>query len=147
MKVILLKDVKNVGKKFDVKDVASGHALNLLIPRGEATPATPGALKHLHAQKAQTEGERRVQEELLAKNIKDLDGKTLKVAVKANDKGHLFAGMHKEAVIAEVKKQTQLDIDPSFIDMEHPLKEVGSHVIAVKGGNKTAKFTLVVEAL
>ena len=147
MKVILLKDVKNVGRKYDVKDVASGHALNLLIPRGEATAATPGAMKHLQAQKARLEGEKKVQADLIAKNVKDLDGMTLTVKAKVNEKGHLFAGMHKEAVIAEIKKQTELDLAPEFLDLEHPIKETGPHGLNVKGAGKSAKFTLVVEAL
>lgn len=147
MKVILLKDVKNLGRKYDVKDVASGHALNLLIPRGEVAAATPSALKRLEAEKARTEGEKKVQADLIAKNVKDLDGVKLTVKAKVNEKGHLFAGMHKESVIAEVKKQTGLDLDPSFISMEHPIKETGEHILEVKGGGKSAKFKLVVEAL
>lgn len=146
MKVILLKDISKVGSRFDIKDVASGYALNLLIPKGDAIAATPDARKRIEAQKVKLEVERKVMEDLIAKNIGDLDGITLTIAGKANEKGHLFAGLHKEALAAEIEKQTKLQVAPSFIQLEHPIKEVGTHDIEVKAGGKSAKFKLVVEA-
>jgi large subunit ribosomal protein L9 len=146
MKVILLKDVAKLGKRFDVKEVSSGHAMNLLIPQGQAVAATPEAMKQVEVQKKKAEGEKKVMEDLIAMNLKDLDGITLNVAEKANDKGHLFAGMHREEIAAEIEKQTKLQIDPSFVQLEHPIKEVGTHTIEVKAGGKSAKFKLVIEA-
>jgi large subunit ribosomal protein L9 len=146
MKVILLKDVSKLGRKYDVKTVSDGHALNLLIPRGVAIAATTEALKRLEIEKAKIEGNKKVHEDLLVKNLKDLDGKTLTISGKANEKGHLFAGLHRDEIAAEVTKQTQLQIDPSFLDIEHPIKELGEHSIDVKVGGKSAKFKLVVEA-
>jgi len=144
MKVILLKDVAKLGKRFDVKDVSSGHALNLLIPQGLVITATPDAMKRIEIQKKQVEGERAIHEELLVKNIQGLDGVTLNIAGKANEKGHLFAGIHREEVAKEIEKQTELQVDPSFIQLEHPLKEVGEHDVEVIGGGKKAKFKVVV---
>jgi len=146
MKVILLKDVAKLGRKYDTKDVSSGHALNLLIPQGLAISATTEAVKRIEVLKAQTEGERKVHEDLLVMNVKGLDGITLNVSGKANEKGHLFAGLHREAIAEEIFKQTKLQVDPSFIQLEHPLKEIGEHVIEVKGGGKSAKFKVVIEA-
>ena len=125
MKVILIKDVAKVGKKHETKEVSSGHALNYLIPRGEAVAATPDALKRTEVARAKMESERKVLEDLLAKNINDLDGITLSVSGKANDKGHLFAGLHREAIVAELLKQTGLQVSPEMIQIEHPVKEVG----------------------
>jgi large subunit ribosomal protein L9 len=146
MKVILLRDISGVGRRYDVKEVKSGYALNALIPRGEAVAATPAALKRIEAEKATAEAERKVREDLVAKNLTDLDGITVTVAGKANDRGHLFAGMHREAVVGEVYKQTKLQLDPSFIMLDHPIKEVGTHTIEVRAGGKSAKFKLEVEA-
>ncbi len=145
MKVILLKDVPKLGRRFDIKDVSSGHALNLLIPKGLVTNATPEAIKRMELNRKQVEGERAIHEELLVKNIKGLDGITLKISGKANEKGHLFAGLHREEIVKEIEKQTQLQLDPAFIQLEHPLKEVGEHEIVVEGGGKKAKFKVVVE--
>lgn len=146
MKVILLKDVTKVGKRFDVKEVNSGHALNFLIPRGMAVAGTTEALKKIEIQKAKEAGERKVQEELLAKNIKELEQVTIKVIGKANAKGHLFAGLHKEDIARELANQARIQVDPAFITLEHPIKEVGEHKIEVKTEKKSAKFTLVVKA-
>ena len=146
MKVILIKDVSGLGRKFDVKEVKSGHGLNLLIPRGEAIAATPASLKRIELEKAKIEGERKVREDLLAKNIKDLDGVTITVTGKANAKGHLFAGLHRENLTAELFSQTKLQVDPAFIQVEHPIKEVGEHSVTVTAGGKSAKFKLVIQA-
>ncbi len=146
MKVILLKDVSKLGKKYEVKEVSSGHAQNLLIPRGDAVAATPQALKRAELERSANEGERKIQEELLAKNIEELDGLTLTIKGKANDKGHLFAGLHREAISAELKEQSRLDVMPEAIELDQPIKEVGEHTISVKAGGKSAKFKVVVEA-
>ena len=144
MKVILTKDVPKLGRKFEVKNVSSGYAQNLLIPKGLAIVATEQALKKAELDRKAMEGERKVMQDLIVKNIKDLDGITVSCTAKANDKGHLFAGLHKEAVAEEIFKQTQLQIDPNFIQLEHPLKEVGEHEITVKEGDVSATFKLII---
>lgn len=146
MKVILTQDVPKLGKRFDIKEVSSGHALNLLIPQGKAVTATPDAIKKVEVEKKKLDGERKVQEDLLAKNIKDLEAVTLSVSGKANAKGHLFAGLHATDLASELEKQTGLLVDPSFIQLEQPVKEVGEHMIEVRAGEKTAKFKLVIQA-
>lgn len=145
MKVILLKDVAKLGKRFDIKEVSSGHGLNLLIPKGLAVSATPDAIRKLEGQKKKADTDLKVREDLLVKNLKDLADTVLNVSGKANDKGHLFAGMHREEIATELEKQTGLQIDPSFVQLEHPIKEVGEHMIEVKGGGKSVKFKLVIE--
>jgi large subunit ribosomal protein L9 len=144
MKVILQKDVAKLGRKFDIKDVSSGYAQNLLIPKGLAIIATPDAIKRMEMERAKAEGEKRVEKDLLAKNIKDLDGISINIIGKANDKGHLFAGIHKEAIVEELLKQTQLQIDPESISMTQPIKEIGEHTVEVKAGDKKASFKVVV---
>ncbi len=146
MKIILLKDVAKVGKKFDVKDISEGYAHNLLIPRGLAIAATPDALKRIDLERARDEGERKVRHELLVKNLTELDGVTITMLEKANEKGHLFAGIHKAEIIPEIQKQTRIQIDAEHMILDKPIKEVGMHVIEVKVENKTAKFNLDVKA-
>lgn len=146
MKVILLKDVSKLGHRFDIKEVSSGHALNLLIPQGLAVTATPDAVKRIEIEKKKAEGERKVHEELLAQNLKGLEAAVVTISGKANDKGHLFAGLHREVIASELQKQTGLQVDPSFIQIEHPIKEVGEHTIEVQAAGKSAKFKLVIEA-
>lgn len=146
MKIILLKDVAKVGKKYDVKDISEGYAQNLLIPKGLAVAATPDVLKRVELEKARDEGERKIRNELLLKNLSDLDGKTVTIIEKANDKGHLFAGIHKPEIIPAIEKQTQLQIDAEHMILEKPIKELGMHSIEVRVGNKSIKFNLDVRS-
>jgi large subunit ribosomal protein L9 len=145
MKVILLKDVSKLGKRHDVKTVSDGHALNLLIPQGLAISATPDAMKRLEVTKAQMEGDKKVQEALLADNLKQLGDVVLTIAGKANAQGHLFAGLHREAIAAELASQARIMVDPSFIALEHPLKEIGEHMVEVRAAGKSVKFKVIVQ--
>lgn len=153
MKIILLKDIKNVGKKFDIKEVNDGHALNMLIPRGLAIPATASAIKRVEADKAKLAGEMKVQHELLVQNIKAIEATTLTISGKANDKGHLFAGIHSAEIVKELHDQARIEIDPSFVELEHPLKTVGEHTVAISAGGmpahagKSAQLKVVIKAL
>jgi large subunit ribosomal protein L9 len=145
MKIILLKDINKIGRKYEIKNVSDGHAINLLIPQGLAVAATGEALKRVEREKATMEINRKVREDLIAKNIADLKDQTVTISGKANAKGHLFAGLHADVIAKEVEKQTRLQIDPEFIKLDHPLKEVGEHIVEVSVGGKTGKFKLVIE--
>ena len=146
MKVILLKDAKNIGKKYDVKDVSDGFALNALFPQGIAEVATAVSLKKLEVLKSRDMEERKIQENLLQKNMKAIGALKIVMKEKANEKGHLFAQIHKEEIVKAVKEQSELDILPDFIVLEKPIKEVGEHKIEVKAGEKSAVFALTVES-
>lgn len=146
MKVILLKDIARLGTKYDIKEVNSGHALNYLIPQKLAIPATAEAIRRNEAMKKQIEQEKGIRHDLLLKNINDLDNVTIVMKEKANEKGHLFAGIHKEVIVSELLKQTGLQIDPSSIELDQHIKNVGEHKIKVNGAGKTVIFNLIVEA-
>jgi len=147
MKIILLKDIKNVGKKYDIKEVNTGHALNMLIPRGLAIAATDAAVKRVEADKAKMAGEMKVQDELLAANIKAIEATTLNLIGKANDKGNLFASIHAPEIVKQLHTQARIEIETSFVQLEHPLKTVGEHVVVIKAGSKSAELKVVVKAL
>lgn len=146
MKVILLKDVRKIGKKFDVKDVSDGYALNFLIPNKLAEIATDKTQKKLEALKATHAATAKVHEDLLLKNLKSLEGVVLNLVEPANEKGSLFKGVHKEEIIEALKKQTELDMGADYLVMEKPIKEVGEHAIEVKIQDKTASFKVNISA-
>lgn len=147
MKIILLKDVKGLGKKYDVKDAKDGYALNLLIPKGLAIHATDKNTKDVEIKKKADLEHRKIQEDLLLMNLKELDGVKIEISEKANDKGHLFAGIHKERIAEEIKKQAKIDILSEFIILEKTVKEIGEHSVSVKVADRTVKFKLIVKAL
>jgi len=147
MKVIFLKDVPKIGKKYEAKEMSDGYALNFLIPRGLAEVATNASAKRMAVEKAKEDAERKIQEDLLLKNLKDVDGVTIEMEGKANEKGHLFAGIHSAEIAPEITKQTRLIISPEFIKLEKPIKEVGEHQITVEVQNKKVTFTLNIKPL
>jgi large subunit ribosomal protein L9 len=146
MKIVLIKDTKGVGKKHDIKDVADGFALNSLIPNGNAEVATAAVLARVAKVKMQEEADKKVREDLLSKNLKSIHDAVVEVTVGANEKGHLFAGLHAADIAPMVKEQTRIDVMPEFIVLEKPIKEVGEHKIDVKVQGKSATFTLNVKA-
>ncbi len=146
MKVVLLKDVKKIGKRHEVKEVADGYALNFLIPNHLAEVATSGALTKVTLAKATEDAERKIKEDLLVKNLKSIHDVEVTIEAHANEKGHLFAGLHKEEIAKYVKEITHVDLLPEFIQLEKPIKEVGTHTIDIKVQGKSASFKFVVNA-
>ena len=147
MKVILLKSVPKIGKKYDVLNVADGFAMNSLFPRGLAELATSKGLERVKELKANEEVERKIREDLLLKNLEDIAKASITLEGKANDRGHLFAGLHKAELIHALKEQAHIDITEEYITLDKPLKEVGEHKIEVKVQDKTAEFTVTIKAL
>jgi large subunit ribosomal protein L9 len=136
MKIILLKDVPKVGRKYDTKEVSEGYAVNLLIPRGLAVAATSSAIKAMNVEKAKIDGERKIHEELLVKTLNDLDGKTITLTEKVNEKGHLFAGLHKPEVLKAIKDQTRLELNDDHLVLDKPIKEAGEHALRPPGSRE-----------
>jgi large subunit ribosomal protein L9 len=146
MKVILLKSVPKVGHKYDVVDVAEGFAMNSLFPKGLAENASAKAVARVAALKATEDAERKIREDLLLKNLTSLESVKIEVSGKANDKGHLFGGIHKDEIIVALKEQAHVDITAEYIVLDKPIKEVGDHKVEVNVQGKTAEFTVSVSA-
>ncbi len=144
MKVILLKDVHAVGKKHEVKNVSDGYAINFLIPNKLAETVTQSALKRLEQLKATELAKQKIQEDLLVKNLNGLDAASIELKEPANDKGHLFKGIHKEEIIGAIKDQAKLDIMPDHLILEKPIKEVGEYKIEAKVQDKSVTFKIVI---
>lgn len=142
MKVILLTDVAKLGRKYDIKEVSSGYAANFLLPRRLAELATGAKEKHISKLQERYADERRVQEELLSKNIDALKQVHVTISGKANDKGHLFQGIHREEIAVALKDQARLDVAPESIGLEHPLKAIGEFTMSVLVGEKKGTFKL-----
>jgi large subunit ribosomal protein L9 len=147
MKIIFLQDVPKVGKRHDVKEINDGYAMNFLLPRKLATPATPTAIAELDKRKKNIEIERGVQESLLLKSLEEIKGKIIKIKGKANEKGSLFKAIHKKEIVEEMQKQHRADISEEFIVLEKPIKEVGEFEIPIEIKHKKSSFKLVIEKI
>lgn len=146
MKVILLKDVPKLGKKFEMKTVSDGHALNHLIPHGLVAIATDAVVKRVDGEKAVIAERRKKEEAELMKNLGMIKELRLVMVAKANPKGHLFSSLHKADIAAEIRKVASIAIEADFVSLDKPIKEVGDHTVEVVAGGKAAKFVLTVEA-
>lgn len=120
--------------------------MNSLFPQKLAELATDEAIARADKLRAQEEAEKKVREDLLIKNLKSIEGVTIHVSGKANEQGHLFAGIHKEQLVPLLKEEGKIDIDSEYIVLDKPLKEVGEHKVPVKVQDKEAEFTVVIAA-
>lgn len=149
MKIILSQDVSGLGRKYDVKEVRDGYARNFLIARGLAEPATAAKIEAAKIKEKQMEQLKKVDEDILEKNLQELEGLKLSIEEKANEKGHLFAGIHKEEISKILKEEKHIDIPADMINLEQPIKEIGEHKISVRPLGEKAKareFTLEILA-
>jgi len=145
MKVIFLQDVPKVGKRHDVKEINDGYAMNFLVPRKLAVPATPSAIVELEKRKKNIEIEREVQTDLLMKNLEEIKGKVVTIIGKANDKGSLFKSIHKKEIVEEMKKQLNAHVNEEFIVLEKPIKETGEFEIPIEIKGKKSSFKLIIK--
>ena len=132
MKLILLEDVKGVGKKGDIVNKNDGYAINYLIPKKLAVEATKSNINDLELKKKANE--RRKKEEYeeakaLGDKIKD---KVVKVSVKAGENGKVFGSVTNKEIAAALLSQTGIDIDKKKITFDDPIKMVGRRTVKVK---------------
>lgn len=140
MKVILLQDVLNMGKRYDVKNVSDGYARNFLLPRKLAMIATTQNLQDLEKRKKTAEEEKEKQKKTMEENLAKLNGKKISISAKSNEKGNLFKGITKQGISEILKEKENIEIVPEIIELEKPIKQAGEHEIKIAG----KKFILVI---
>lgn len=144
MKVILLKDVENLGKKYEIKEVSDGYARNFLIPRGLAKKADEKSIKWAQTQK---EKERKKAEEELKKIqqiASSMDGIEVVIPVKTDTEGHPFESVSAQK-IAEKLKEMGFDVKKNQVVLEERIKELGEFKIKIRfPHNLEAEIKLIV---
>lgn len=131
MQVILLKDVKDIGKTGQIVNVADGHGRNYLIPRGLAKEATEGSLADLKHKK-EVETKKKETELKAAQNLKaKLEEKGVDIKVKAGEGGRLFGSVTSSDIADALKKQG-VSIDKRKIELKDHIKELGTHSVSIK---------------
>lgn len=131
MKVIILSDVKNVGKKGEVINVSDGYYRNFLAPKKLAEEATESTL-HILNKKNENERRKKLAEiEDAQKIAESLKGKEIKVSVKSGDNGKLFGSITNKDIAELIKVQYSMEIDKKKISMD-PIKSTGLFDIEVK---------------
>ncbi len=131
MKVILIKDVENLGKKYEIKEVKPGYAKNYLFANKLAEPATERALKWLEAQ---SENIKKEQEEDFKKTqtkVSKIDGSELIFPMKIGDKGQLFESVSIQKIQDKIKQEMDVDINKNQVQLKEPIKEIGEFLIKI----------------
>ena len=131
MKVILIQDVENLGKKYEVKEVKEGFARNFLFPNKLAEPATEKAMKWLETQSEiiKKEQEKDFKKTQLA--VSKIDGSELSFLVKVGDKGQLFESISSQKIKDKIEEETGANISKNQINLKEPIKETGEFPVKV----------------
>ena len=132
MKVILQKDVANVGQRGDIKEVKDGFFRNFLMPQKLAEMATPKAVADWEKNREARERERsNIGEKVKAEFASALQGQFAFVK-KANEQGHLYDRVDKKELLASLRKAGAKSAKEEWVMLEEPLKEIGEFEIEVK---------------
>lgn len=138
MRIILLENIKGLGQKYDVKNVADGYARNFLIPKGLAKIATEEAIKELAAQKAAWEKKEQEIEAKLKTLAKDLAGQEFHFNLKTGKKGEVFGSVTKDDIKTRIHADLNADSRRYFedieINLEQPIKTLGEHRVEIDLG-------------
>ncbi len=132
MKVILKKDINGTGKAGEIANVNDGFARNMLIPKGFAVEATPANVRVLEKEKAMIEqqaADNKANAEKLAGEFKD---KKIVIKTKAGEGGRLFGSITSKDIADAVKAQLGIEIDKKKIDLEGPIKQLGTSRVPIK---------------
>lgn len=140
MKVVLTKDVRNMGRAGQVLEVSDGHALNFLFPRKLAVNATTTNLKQAELRQKQFEDQKNINKALITEKLAALAEAPLTIIKKANDKGHLYDAVGAD----DLAKATGLPEE--VISVEKPFKEVGTYEVPVAAGENFGSFQLIITA-
>jgi large subunit ribosomal protein L9 len=131
MKIILMEDVPSLGRRGEVRDVATGYARNFLLPKKLALPATPANLQnldHLKRQRARAEARARDEAQTAAARIAGL---TLSVATRASEDGRLYGSVSAQDVVEFLERQG-IPVEKRRVLLEEPIKALGEYRVPIR---------------
>lgn len=132
MKIILLQDVKSLGKKGEIVNASDGYARNMLFPKKLAVEATK---KNLNDLKLQTQHEKKVAAEQLAeakKTAEALKGKKVVIPIRAGEGGRTFGSVSTKEIAEAAGKQLNLKLDKKKMVLQEPIKALGTYQVEIK---------------
>lgn len=131
MRVILLEEVKGVGRKYDVKEVADGYARNFLFPRNLARVATPKVLKDVETLKAKLHEENAEFIKQLEELKRLIESRYLEFTLRTDEKGSVYGSVTKEMILRAMREHEWLGKERVDILLGHPLKGFGEYTVPV----------------
>ena len=132
MKVVFLQDVPSVARAGEIKEVANGYGRNFLIPQKLAMLATSGAMSTLEAQlRAEARGQAQTEDEL-RELANHLDGREIIVAARIGANERLYGSITTADIAAEIESATGLAVDRRRIELNEPIRQLGSYEIDIR---------------
>ena len=146
MKVILLEDVKSLGKKGDTVNVSDGYARNMLLPKKLGVEANAKNMNELKLQKAHEDKGAAEKLEEARKFAEELEGKSVTVAIKVGEGGKVFGSVSTKEIAEAAKAQLGYEIEKKKMQLASPIKVLGTSEVPVKLHPKvTAKLKVIVK--
>lgn len=144
MKIILLKDVEDIGKKYEVKEVKDGYARNFLIPQGLAEIATEKALEKLEIQKEKAKEDAEEELKMAQGLASSISNQEVTILVKLGKEGQLFESITSQK-ISEALKKMGFDIKKDQVELSEQIKELGEFPVKIKfSHNLEAEITVII---
>ncbi|MBU0660773.1 50S ribosomal protein L9 [Patescibacteria group bacterium] len=145
MKVIFLQTVAGKGKKGEVKEVADGYARNFLLKQGFAKLATGNVISQVQAEKKRKDKQKQGEKQLAKKIIKTVQNARITISGKAHSGDVLYAAISEKELIQAIEAQLGLTIVSGVLQLQTPIKTIGSHMVQVVVGGTKGSCTVVVE--
>lgn len=140
MKVVLLKDVRDMGRAHTTIEVSDGHALNFLIPKKLAVPASASAMKQAATRVKAVQDRKELDVKLVEERLSALAEEKVTILRKANEQGHLYDAVDAKDIAAAA------NLPEEVIRIEKPFKELGTFEVPVSFGEQFGKFAIEVVA-
>ena len=135
MKVLLIKDVKNLGKAGEIKEVKPGYGNNFLIAKSFAKPATKEIIKEWEEEQKRLEEARKNETQKLNSLSQKLKDTTIKIVKKVGANGSLFGAITKDEIAHTINDAGFNEIDKKMIEIKKPIKSTGVFEISIKLGH------------
>ncbi|MDR1159423.1 MAG: 50S ribosomal protein L9 [Syntrophomonadaceae bacterium] len=132
MKVILIQNVKNLGKEGDVKEVADGYARNYLIPKGLVLEATVSLLKETEEKHMKTDKQKEWKIKQAEEIKEKLNEKNVTIKVKTGGSDKLFGAVTSKEIADAIKQDFKINLDKKKIEIEDSIKHLGEYTVKLK---------------
>lgn len=148
MKVLLLSDVKTLGKKGEVKEVSEGYARNFLVRQGLAEVVTLKTVEMLEAQKRKVQKSQIAREKEENRIFNSLNGKNIIVWVKVAGGITLYSAVSPAQITDRIEEEFKIEIEPEHVLIQDPIKAVGTYTVRIKcNASLVAKLMIKVESI
>ena len=132
MKVILLDNIKGVGKKDEIINASDGYARNYLLPKKLAVEANAENMSKLNNKKEANNYKKDLEKQAAEETAKKFKGILLKIKAKAGENGKIFGGITAKEISENLKSQYKIDVDKKKVELKEPIKTLGAFQVNVR---------------